>query len=645
MQQRLAVVASRVAEAAARRSSALDAARSRQLDAVVAVLRADYDRAGPVAPDDVVSRLIDQFDLEPVEAELLVTAAAPDLDPNLAIAYDLLVGRTGVSPPTVALALELCSLPTASAAGAASLQDAGRLVTECLLEVVGEGGWLTRSVRVPDRVRSHLVGVDAPTLAVQAVLVDTAPVTSPASAELARALEAGASLGYVHAPVGTAGLATAAAALAAGGHGALAIDVRLVPQPELDPVLRDVVREAGLRGDGLVVHGAEVLLAADERARLWTMLEHSAVPVVAVGVRTWDPMMLRSVPLSVAAPLLLAAERREIWTDALGFDLPDEPGHPPLSGLRLAPEQIVATVDYARTIARSRAVDLEVSIVREAARALGSGGGPGSGGPTGSPTAWDDLVLPPTVLDELRRLVRWASYRDEVAGPRRRPRQGRQGDRHRRAVLRRAGHRQDARRPRRRRRARHGPDTRSTSPASSTSTSARPRRTSSGSSPRPRAANAVLFFDEADALFGTRSRSRTPRDRYANQEVAYLLQRMEQFDGITVLATQPARQPRPGLRPAAALHGPLPATPTSRPGSLLWDAPPRPSCAAPTPATRSTSTASLPPSSSRAATSATWCWPPRTTPPSPMARPIGMRHLHEAAAREYQKLGRRGPGG
>lgn len=50
-------------------------------------------------------------------------------------------------------------------------------------------------------------------------------------------------------------------------------------------------------------------------------------------------------------------------------------------------------------------------------------------------------------------------------------------------------------------------------------------------------ANAVLFFDEADALFGKRSEVKDAHDRYANIEVAYLLQKMEQFDGLAVLAT------------------------------------------------------------------------------------------------------------
>jgi SpoVK/Ycf46/Vps4 family AAA+-type ATPase len=49
--------------------------------------------------------------------------------------------------------------------------------------------------------------------------------------------------------------------------------------------------------------------------------------------------------------------------------------------------------------------------------------------------------------------------------------------------------------------------------------------------------NGVLVFDEADALFGKRSDVSDARDRYANVEVAYLLQRMERFDGVAVMTT------------------------------------------------------------------------------------------------------------
>ena len=50
-------------------------------------------------------------------------------------------------------------------------------------------------------------------------------------------------------------------------------------------------------------------------------------------------------------------------------------------------------------------------------------------------------------------------------------------------------------------------------------------------------ANVLLFFDEADALFGQRTEVKDAHDRFANIEIDYLLQRMELFDGITVLAT------------------------------------------------------------------------------------------------------------
>jgi SpoVK/Ycf46/Vps4 family AAA+-type ATPase len=49
--------------------------------------------------------------------------------------------------------------------------------------------------------------------------------------------------------------------------------------------------------------------------------------------------------------------------------------------------------------------------------------------------------------------------------------------------------------------------------------------------------NAILFFDEADALFGKRSEVRDSHDRYANIEISYLLQKMEEYQGISILAT------------------------------------------------------------------------------------------------------------
>jgi SpoVK/Ycf46/Vps4 family AAA+-type ATPase len=48
--------------------------------------------------------------------------------------------------------------------------------------------------------------------------------------------------------------------------------------------------------------------------------------------------------------------------------------------------------------------------------------------------------------------------------------------------------------------------------------------------------NVILFFDQADALFGKRTEVRDSHDRYANIKISYLLQRLETYSGIAILA-------------------------------------------------------------------------------------------------------------
>jgi SpoVK/Ycf46/Vps4 family AAA+-type ATPase len=50
-------------------------------------------------------------------------------------------------------------------------------------------------------------------------------------------------------------------------------------------------------------------------------------------------------------------------------------------------------------------------------------------------------------------------------------------------------------------------------------------------------ADIVLFFDEAESLFGQRMQARTSNDRFANMEISYLLERMDRFRGLAILAT------------------------------------------------------------------------------------------------------------
>ena len=80
------------------------------------------------------------------------------------------------------------------------------------------------------------------------------------------------------------------------------------------------------------------------------------------------------------------------------------------------------------------------------------------------------------------------------------------------------------------------------------------------------AGDLVLFFDEADALFGKRTEVSDAHDRYANIEVSYLLQRLERYDGLVVMATNLQRNIDPAFlrRISVAVDFPLPEEPQRR---------------------------------------------------------------------------------
>lgn len=82
--------------------------------------------------------------------------------------------------------------------------------------------------------------------------------------------------------------------------------------------------------------------------------------------------------------------------------------------------------------------------------------------------------------------------------------------------------------------------------------------------------NWILFFDEADALFGKRTETRDAHDRYANQEVAYLLQKIEEFDGLVILASNLKSNIDPAFarRFQTIVHYPIPNT---QERLLLWE--------------------------------------------------------------------------
>lgn len=565
MHERLAWVAGRVVTAAERRPA------SAEWEAVREALAADYPDVPDVPPaDDRLAGAADVFALDVASTALLSVVAAAEFDANLAYAFDLLAGRSGVGAPTVGTALELAAIPTADPAAFALLNENSPLCAARLVTVYGTGVRLYRTVQLPSRVAAYLAGDDLPDPALAAAITDAVPFSCGAAGEVARSAASGARLTWVHSPLGTAGVAAAAGGLAELEVGALAVDATRLGAPGAARVelLADAVREAALTGCALIVAHGEALTEAAEFASLID----AVIPVVTVSREHWNPAHARIAPVTVEAPVLTARDREQLWNLTLGSFPDAADGHLPVSRLRLTPEEIVAAARYATRLATTRDEPLTRQTVRDSVRALSAGTGSDrstSGGrPAAARAGFDDLVLPERTISELHRLVGWAANRDEVIS--RGPVHGKAGKGTGIAAL-----------------FTGSPGTGKTMAAHVIAdelnlelfqidlssivdkyigeTEKNLERIFHEAESR----NVVLFFDEADALFGKRSEVKDARDRYANQEVAYLLQRMEHFDGITIMATNL----RGNLdfafsrRMQFIVHFPDPDVPTRR---LLW---------------------------------------------------------------------------
>jgi hypothetical protein len=509
--------------------------------AVLAVLRADYPAATEPAaePAGPLVRVGEVFGLDDTDSAILWLAAAADLDATVGQAYALLRGLTGSARPTVALALELVAVATATAEPFCRLGANAPLRVGRLLEMSDSEQWLSRVLWTPDAVTAVLAGAPPADPVVSRIRVPAVPVSQAATPALTRAIEQGVPLIWVRSHAGAAGTSLAASAFAALELPFLAVDVRrrLAGQPLLE-VVWAATREAGLRGWGLIVVGAEALADPMDRGAL-EALERAVVPVIAVGSRPWNPSWLTQHPFVVDSEPLTVADRAQLWRAALGeLAQTDDELRETLLGLRFTPEDVFEVARHARVTAAAQGAQLSAKLVRAAARRIGGSGSSSAeqvavAPAAGSGPSFDDLVLPPRATNSLRQLVNWARHRDEVAA------QGPLRGRGRGIAALFTGN----------------PGTGKTLAAHviaeelsidlfqvdlSAVVDKYIGETEKNLEKVFQAAEAldvVLFFDEADALFGSRSQVHDARDRYANQEVAYLLQRIEHFDGITILAT------------------------------------------------------------------------------------------------------------
>ncbi|MFJ6700294.1 ATP-binding protein [Streptomyces sp. NPDC091272] len=542
------------------------------------------DRLGSLAAastglsqDDRLGSLAARTGLTQVDTAILLLALAPDLDRGFETLYGYLNDDVGRRRATVGLVLDVCGLSVGDAGARERFHPAAPLVRLGLVRVEDpDAPFLGRVLRVPDRLLAHLLGSETP----DPVLAQHLHPLHPAEDD-ALTLRLAALLGRARPPLvylrerheGDA-LACAGAALAAGGRPALhfspvtatgasrprAADGSADAGARTDagaatppPPVRELLLEARLRGCAVVVSP----LPAEPAPLVAELAAASDVPVVLAGSVPYDPgWCAEAAPVILEAPAPRASALDQ-WATALGLAGTEGPrdgaGTVPGSGsgsgsgpgfdlattvapYRMRGDRVRRAARSALDLAAFDGTDLTADHVRLAARQHSASGLERHARRIVPDVGWQDLVLPAASLAHLRELAVRSRHRERVLGSWRLSAGGGRG----RGVLALFAGESGT-----------GKTLAAEVLAADLGLDLYVVQLSSvvdkyvGETEKnlerifteADRTDAVLLFDEADAVFGKRSEVKSSHDRYANLESAYLLQRLEAFNGVAVLTT------------------------------------------------------------------------------------------------------------
>ncbi|MBM7173377.1 AAA family ATPase [Streptomyces sp. G44] len=508
------------------------------------------DLMGRGEPGGVLGELAGSFGLSPLDQRILLAACAPDVDRRFEPLYGYLNDDVGRRRATVALALDLAGTAPHDPEARARFHPLAPLRAGGLLALEDEDRPLPgRALRVPERVVARLLGGD--TLLDTELVGRGVELLPPAARETsasgdrfaARLAELAAHRALlVHLRERRDGSAAepVADALRAAGLTVLRHRPAAGPGDATGRVALALLREARLRGAAVVVGPLP-----DEPAALVRFLATGDVPVVFVGSEPYDPTWAPDAGLLVLdAPPPDGIDAAAVWrtelarhagTDSGGADLRFDLAEA-VAPYRLGAAQIRRAARAAANLAAFDGTAPTAAHVQSSARLQSAPLLDKHARRIRPQVGFADLVLPEEPLAMLRELAQRARHRDKVLGEWR-LRTG--GGRGRGVVALFAG----------------DSGTGKTLSAEVVAGElgldlyvvdlsavvdkyvGETEKNLERIFAEADRTDAVLLFDEADAVFGKRSEVKSSHDRYANLESAYLLQRLEAFDGIAVLTT------------------------------------------------------------------------------------------------------------
>lgn len=499
----------------------------------------------------VLDRLARDFELTRAEVDALLIALAPETDARYERFFSYLQDDVTKKRPSVDLVLNLLTDSFHEKLALRRLfNDDGRLVRSRLLVRFAEGNsreptLLAQYLRPASRVVEHLLGhpgLDS-RLSGAAEVVDTSvrPAFSRLPGELVGRLTRAAVDRPLFAFIGGYGVGKreAAARVAATlGQPLLVVDLGMLAKEEAGLVenLRLVIRDGMLLGATLYLSGWDGVLEDDRPpALVFRLLLEYPHPVVCAGTMMWQPAGVgrRRPVLHVSFEIPDYDGRLRVWQQALGESAVLEGV---ANQFHFTPGQIEDVVATAHDLAYWQGETVGEGHLFMASRAH-SNQRLGTLATKIRPRyRWNDIVLPEDTLQQLKEMVNMVVQRPVVYDQWGFDRKlalgkglnalfaGESGTGKTMAADIMAGN--------------LGLDLYKVDLSTLVSkyigeTEKNLNRIFTEAS----TSNAILFFDEADAIFGKRSEVKDSHDRYANIEISYLLQRMEAYDGVVILAT------------------------------------------------------------------------------------------------------------
>ncbi len=498
-------------------------------------------RATPIDELDArIAAVAEVLALDSLQSEVLSLCAAPELSPRygrlLAYLHDD-VTRKLASPRLVARLLADEQRPRdtilACFAHDAPLRRAGAIR---LLDGEHPGPLADRLVKVPDRLAAQLLGarLDAPALDGRLRRVDLDPGLAAALAGGSHAAAIAELQGLLAAdsllPTLVAGPDASLLLAGALGQGLLLLDIEALASPEL---LADAALAARLEGRRLCFDHLDQVSPADRGRLTRALAAQRERPLLCAASRDAALQLDEQTVMVAETAMPGFAERTAVWRAISG-----EPEVREVAAkFRLSAGQIATACEVARLSAAARGVErIQSEDLHAGARQASSTrlGELATRLPPGF--TWENLVLPARQLELLQSISAYLRHRDLVLSE--------WG--YERAVARTQGLKvlfageSGTGKTMAAQVLAHGLGLELFRIDLATIVSKYIGETEKNLDRIFAAAegsNAILFFDEADALFGKRSEVSDSHDRYANIEVAYLLQKMESYPGAVVLAT------------------------------------------------------------------------------------------------------------